>query len=140
MRPRTPPGQHGKISARKTETGQWVARTYYRDQYGKRRDVTARATTKAAAQRRLTAKLENLTNHGATITTLREALDSWLGQHRVAPQTKPTYAAAVERVSKDIGNLQVHEKDSMTRRSYIERRGVADNSAVLQKALYGESL
>lgn len=119
MRPRTPPGQHGKISARKTETGQWVARTYYRDQYGKRRDVTARATTKAAAQRRLTAKLENLTNHGATITTLREALESWLGQHRVAPQTKPTYTAAVERVSKDIGNLQVHELSTPMLYRYI---------------------
>ena len=53
-----------------------------------------------------------------------------------------TVATLIDRAAgSNAASVQLgHEKDSMTRRSYIERRGVADNSAVLQKALYGESL
>lgn len=60
VRPQTPIGHHGVITAKKLDSGRWVARTYFRDQRGMRRDVTARERSKGAAVRKLQVKLESL--------------------------------------------------------------------------------
>lgn len=49
MRPPLPLNTLGEINTRKKENGKWVARAYYRDDTGKRRDMTATGKTKAAA-------------------------------------------------------------------------------------------
>lgn len=56
MRPPLPLNTLGEINTRKKPSGKWVARAYYRDDTGKRRDMTATGKTKAAAANALKEK------------------------------------------------------------------------------------
>ena len=47
-----PIGSHGKIMARRIKPKRWMARVYFRDSAGVRREVTAQGPTRAAAEHR----------------------------------------------------------------------------------------
>jgi len=53
-------GERGEIGHRREGPKKWVARCLYRDSWGERRTLTARATTKAAATTALKTKWHNL--------------------------------------------------------------------------------
>ncbi|NWN87152.1 MAG: tyrosine-type recombinase/integrase [Micrococcaceae bacterium] len=53
-------GERGEIGHRQEGPKRWVARCLYRDSWGERRNLTARATTKAAATSALKTKWHNL--------------------------------------------------------------------------------
>lgn len=80
-----PIGSHGVITVRRLRAKTWRARTYFRDERGVRRDVTAQAATRAAAETKLKLKLSSLpaaVSRDLGALQLREAtaggLDSYL--------------------------------------------------------------
>ena len=109
-----PIGSHGKIMARRIKPKRWMARVYFRDSAGVRREVTAQGPTKAAAEHRVKLKLSNLPVAGAELssaTTLREALDRWVSglDEGLALNTTRNYKLWAERLSRNLGSLQLRE-------------------------------
>lgn len=108
-----PIGAHGVINLRKLRPGVWRARANYRDSRGVRRDVTAQAPTKAAAETKLKAKLATLPAAGAALegsTTLKVALQRWLdGLDGLATNTVRNYTLLAGNLSASIGSLQLRE-------------------------------
>lgn len=105
-----PIGAHGVINLRKLRPGVWRARANYRDSRGVRRDVTAQAPTKAAAETKLKAKLATLPAAGAALegsTTLKVALQRWLdGLDSLATNTVRNYTLLAGNLSAAIGSLR----------------------------------
>lgn len=108
-----PIGSHGKIMARRIKPKRWMARVYFRDSAGVRREVTAQGPTRAAAEHRVKLKLSNLPVAGAELssaTTLREALERWVsGLDGLALNTLRNYTLWAERLSQNLGSLQLRE-------------------------------
>lgn len=108
-----PIGSHGKIMARRIKPKRWMARVYFRDSAGVRREVTAQGPTRAAAEHRVKLKLSNLPVAGAELssaTTLREALDRWVsGLDGLALNTLRNYKLWADRLSQNLGSLQLRE-------------------------------
>lgn len=108
-----PIGSHGKIMARRIKPKRWMARVYFRDSAGVRREVTAHGPTKAAAELKLKSKLAALPASGASLsgtTTLKVALDRWLGGlDGLALNTLRNYKLWAERLSQNLGSLQLRE-------------------------------
>lgn len=109
-----PIGSHGKIMARRIKPKRWMARVYFRDSAGVRREVTAQGPTRAAAEHRVKLKLSNLPVAGAELssaTTLREALDRWVSglDDGLALNTLRNYKLWAERLSRNLGSLQLRE-------------------------------
>ena len=109
-----PIGSHGKIMARRIKPKRWMARVYFRDSAGVRREVTAQGPTKAAAEHRVKLKLSNLPVAGAELssaTTLREALERWVSglDDGLALNTLRNYKLWAERLSQNLGSLQLRE-------------------------------
>lgn len=109
-----PIGSHGKIMARRIKPKRWMARVYFRDSAGVRREVTAQGPTRAAAEHRVKLKLSNLPVAGAELssaTTLREALDRWVSglDEGLALNTTRNYKLWAERLSRNLGSLQLRE-------------------------------
>ena len=109
-----PIGSHGKIMARRLKPKCWMARVYFRDSAGVRREVTAQGPTRAAAEHRVKLKLSNLPVAGAELssaTTLREALERWVSglDDGLALNTLRNYKLWAERLSQNLGSLQLRE-------------------------------
>ena len=109
-----PIGSHGKIMARRLKPKRWMARVYFRDSAGVRREVTAQGPTRAAAEHRVKLKLSNLPVAGAELssaTTLREALERWVSglDDGLALNTLRNYKLWAERLSQNLGSLQLRE-------------------------------
>lgn len=109
-----PIGSHGKIMARRIKPKRWMARVYFRDSAGVRREVTAQGPTRAAAEHRVKLKLSNLPVAGAELssaTTLREALERWVSglDEGLALNTLRNYKLWAERLSRNLGSLQLRE-------------------------------
>jgi integrase family protein len=99
--------------ARRIKPKRWMARVYFRDSAGVRREVTAQGPTRAAAEHRVKLKLSNLPVAGAELssaTTLREALERWVsGLDGLALNTLRNYTLWAERLSQNLGSLQLRE-------------------------------
>lgn len=109
-----PIGSHGKIMARRIKPKRWMARVYFRDSAGVRREVTAQGPTRAAAEHRVKLKLSNLPVAGAELssaTTLREALERWVSglDDGLALNTLRNYKLWAERLSQNLGSLLLRE-------------------------------
>ena len=98
MRPPLPLGVHGEINTRKKENGKWVARTYYRDDTGKRRDITATGKTKAAATLALKEKIATYQpiEQATADMRLRDFTDRWYQEY------KKTVSENTARISENI--------------------------------------
>lgn len=119
-----PIGSHGKIMARRIKPKRWMARVYFRDSAGVRREVTAQGPTKAAAEHRVKLKLSNLPVAGAELssaTTLREALERWVSglDDGLALNTLRNYKLWAERLSQNLGSLQLRELTAGTLDAYL---------------------
>jgi len=118
-----PIGAHGKIMARRIKPKRWMARVYFRDSAGVRREVTAQGPTRAAAEHRVKLKLSNLPVAGAELssaTTLREALERWVsGLDGLALNTLRNYTLWAERLSQNLGSLQLRELTAGTLDAYL---------------------
>lgn len=114
-RPRTPIGSWGTISLRRSSTGQWRARTRYRDQDGHLRQVTASGTSKSRAQRQLQDKLQQRyrASEGSNLTsksTLTQLIDYYLERIEIKPQTLYKYQTTTNKhINPTIGNLLLEE-------------------------------
>lgn len=119
-----PIGSHGKIMARRIKPKRWMARVYFRDSAGVRREVTAQGPTRAAAEHRVKLKLSNLPVAGAELssaTTLREALERWVSGlgDGLALNTRRNYKLWAERLSQNLGSLQLRELTAGTLDAYL---------------------
>lgn len=119
-----PIGSHGKIMARRIKPKRWMARVYFRDSAGVRREVTAQGPTRAAAEHRVKLKLSNLPVAGAELssaTTLREALERWVSglDDGLALNTLRNYKLWAERLSQNLGSLQLRELTAGTLDAYL---------------------
>lgn len=124
VRPQTPIGHHGVITAKKLDSGRWVARTYFRDQRGMRRDVTARERSKGAAVRKLQVKLESLPALGvgrfSSSSRLGEVLDWWLDRWEGAEQTRYNLGVSVRALKRNLGHFQLFELSVPVVVDYLE--------------------
>lgn len=105
-----PIGSHGVITVRRLRAKTWRARTYFRDERGVRRDVTAQAATRAAAETKLKLKLASLPAAGQSVNasmTIGEAAERWLAglDNSLAKNTVRNYRLLVAAVSRDLGAL-----------------------------------
>lgn len=118
-----PIGTHGVINLTRIRPKVWRARTNYRDARGVRRNVTAQAPTKAAAEHKLKTKLAALPVAGAALsgsTTLKVALDRWLeGLDGLATNTMRNYSLWAGQASTALGSLQLRELTAGTLDAYL---------------------
>ena len=118
-----PIGTHGVINLTRIRPKVWRARTNYRDARGVRRNVTAQAPTKAAAEHKLKTKLAALPAAGAALsgsTTLKTALDRWLdGLDGLAQNTLRNYGLWAGQASTALGSLQLRELTAGTLDAYL---------------------
>ena len=118
-----PIGSHGKIMARRIKPKRWMARVYFRDSAGVRREVTAQGPTKAAAELKLKSKLAALPASGASLsgtTTLKVALDRWLGGlDGLAQNTLRNYTLWAGQVAGALGSLRLNEVTAGHLDSYL---------------------
>lgn len=119
-----PIGAHGKIMARRIKPKRWMARVYFRDSAGVRREVTAQGPTRAAAEHRVKLKLSNLPVAGAELssaTTLREALERWVSglDDGLALNTLRNYKLWVGQVAGALGSLRLKEVTAGRLDSYL---------------------
>lgn len=118
-----PIGTHGVINLTRIRPKVWRARTNYRDARGVRRNVTAQAPTKAAAEHKLKTKLAALPAAGAALsgsTTLKVALDRWLdGLDGLASNTVRNYSLWAGQASTALGSLQLRELTAGTLDAYL---------------------
>lgn len=119
-----PIGSHGKIMARRIKPKRWMARVYFRDSAGVRREVTAQGPTRAAAEHRVKLKLSNLPVAGAELssaTTLREALERWVSglDDGLALNTLRNYKLWVGQVAGALGSLRLKEVTAGRIDSYL---------------------
>ena len=118
-----PIGTHGAINLARIQPKVWRARASYRDYRGVRRDVTAQAPTKAAAELKLKAKLAALPAAGAALsgsTTLKIALQRWLdGLDGLASNTMRNYTLWASHASTALGSLQLRELTAGTIDGYL---------------------
>ena len=118
-----PIGSHGVINLTRIQPKVWRARTNYRDARGVRRNVTAQAPTKAAAELKLKAKLAALPAAGVALsgsTTLKIALQRWLdGLDGLASNTMRNYTLWASRASTALGSLQLRELTAGTIDGYL---------------------
>lgn len=116
-RPRTPIGTHGEINLVQIEPAKWRARTRYRYQDGKLRQIERIATTKAKAENALKAALVDIEiEQGGAITSSMKlgTLGKKFLQSRKelgrSEGTIETYGYAVEvHIAKHIGDLTIAE-------------------------------
>lgn len=114
-------GEHGRITVL-GELGNYRARTYIRDNDGKRRNIEARGSSKAKAETALKAKIRNRTTpttNGGTITretTIRETVQAWLTtiteRGTLAKSSLETYRNNAQHItghSSTIGGLKLRE-------------------------------
>ncbi len=113
MRPPLPPGTHGEIMTTKQPNGKWKARAYYRDDTGRRRDITTTAPTKAAATNRLK---EKIANHQPTETTLAQTklitfTEQWFDQYTktVGYSAQRQTRSIINNHIKPVGNKRLNE-------------------------------
>lgn len=119
-----PIGSHGVITVRRLRAKTWRARTYFRDERGVRRDVTAQAATRAAAETKLKLKLASLPAAGQSVNasmTIGEAAERWLAglDNSLAKNTVRNYRLLVAAVSRDLGALQLREATAGGLDSYL---------------------
>lgn len=134
-RPPTPLGTHGDFSYRELPGEKWEARTRYRGQNGKYREVRARGKSRNAAANALREKLnsaevqdaENLT----ATSTIQVVCDHWLLQHDgVRGQTKDTYNRVIRKhIAPVIGDVRLNEITPLMLDKYLRglSPGVAQN-------------
>lgn len=105
-----PIGSHGVITVRRLRAKTWRARTYFRDERGVRRDVTAQAATRAAAGQSVNASM-----------TISEAAERWLAglDSSLAKNTVRNYRLLAAAVSRDLGALQLREATAGGLDSYL---------------------
>lgn len=142
-----PIGTHGVINLTRIRPKVWRARASYRDHRGVRRDVTAQAPTKAAAELKLKAKLAALPAAGAVLsgsTTLKIALQRWLdGLDGLATNTVRNYTLWSSRVATHLGSLQLRELTAGTIDGYlstIETSSVRYNQRLVLKMALDEAV
>lgn len=112
MRPPLPIGTYGEINTRRLPTGKWVARAYYRDDTGKRRDITARGKNKAAATRALKTKISEHQQAGFTGDTwLRDFAQAWLTDYKktVSEGSATVFERTVKNYITPAGNIRLRE-------------------------------
>lgn len=119
-----PIGAHGVITVRRLRVKTWRARTYFRDERGVRRDVTAQAATRAAAETKLKLKLSSLPAAGQSVNasiTISEAAERWLGglDSSLSTNTVRNYRLLAAAVSRDLGSLQLREATAGGLDSYL---------------------
>lgn len=118
-----PIGSHGVINLTRIQPKVWRARTNYRDARGVRRNVTAQAPTKAAAEHKLKTKLAALPAAGAALsgsTTLKVALQRWLdGLDGLATNTTRNYGLWAGQAATALGSLQLRELTAGTLDAYL---------------------
>ena len=118
-----PIGSHGVINLTRIRPKVWRARTNYRDARGVRRNITAQAPTKAAAEHKLKTKLAALPAAGAALsgsTTLKTALGRWLdGLDGLATNTMRNYSLWAGQASTALGSLQLRELTAGTLDAYL---------------------
>lgn len=113
MRPPLPLGAHGEINTRKKENNKWVARTYYRDDTGKRRDITATGKTKAAATFALKEKIATYQpiEQATADMRLRDFTDRWYQEYRkgVSENTARISEGIIRNNISPIGEIRLRE-------------------------------
>lgn len=114
-RPRTPISSHGAISTVEVAPGRWRARTRYRFEDGKLRQVERFAATKAKAVASLKSAAANLVVAGGVETRretkLSDLADRFLASKAdLAPRSIDAYTHSIEKVIKPrIGDVAVSE-------------------------------
>ena len=118
-----PIGTHGVINLARIRPKVWRARASYRDYRGVRRDVTAQAPTRAAAELKLKTKLAALPAAGSALsgsTTLKIALQRWLdGLDGLASNTVRNYTLWAGQAATHLGSLQLRELTAGTIDGYL---------------------
>ena len=118
-----PIGTHGVINLTRIQPKVWRARTNYRDARGVRRNITAQAPTKAAAEHKLKTKLAALPAAGAALsgsTTLKVSLQRWLdGLDGLATNTTRNYGLWAGQAATALGSLQLRELTAGTLDAYL---------------------
>ncbi|MFW0183814.1 tyrosine-type recombinase/integrase [Rothia sp. CCM 9417] len=113
MRPPLPIGAHGEISAVKIANGKWRARAYYRDTTGKRRDITANATSKAAAVNKLREKIAAYQPVEETTATMRlkDFTQIWLKDYKktVTFNTFRQTSLIIKNFIEPVGQIRLNE-------------------------------
>lgn len=116
-RPRLKAGTFGDIGLKEVAPEKWVARVYYRDNMGKRREATRTGHTKNKAKNNLKSYIANDLNlnleagseqRGLTIRELGENFIKAKEAARRAPRTLDSYRHAVTKIiAPGIGDLTV---------------------------------
>lgn len=126
-RPRTPIASHGAVSVVEVEPGRWRARTRYRFEDGRLRQVERFAPTKAKAVTALKRALTSLSaSTGSDVrreTTLADLADRFLASKADrAPRTVDTYRQTIEyHVKPSLGGVTVAEATSERLERFLGR-------------------
>jgi integrase len=125
-RPRTPLSSYGKIHAIEVEPGKWRARTRYRFESGKLRQVERFAPSRAKAEAALRKALTTL-QEATSVDVKRETRIRDLGERFLvekagrAPRTVETYTRSVRKVIVPrIGDLAVSEATSERLQRFLD--------------------
>lgn len=138
-RPRLPIGAHGKITLEKLDAGKWRARTLYRFDDGKRRQVERTAPTKAKAENALLealTKIQTPAAHGATMKgamTVSELADAYMvaqEKAKLSPNTLRAYRQYLKPVNARLGALLVSQVKTMRVQSFMDEVSVTNGAGM----------
>lgn len=123
-RPRLPIGAHGEINLDKLPTGKWRARTLYRFDDGKRRQVERTAKTKAAAENALKSALVNIeTPQPRAEMTVSDLIATYLETQekaKLSPNTLKSYRAYCKNVEAGLGAQIVKHVKTMRIQKFLD--------------------
>jgi integrase len=128
-RPRTPIGAHGTINVQEVAPRKWRARTLFRFDDGKRRQVERFGATRSKAEIALKDALTTIevpsSGQIARTTTIAVLADAYLAQKRHAgraPRTVQTYEYTIEtHIKPRLGQLHVSEASTMRIQQFIDQ-------------------
>ncbi|TFC55365.1 site-specific integrase [Cryobacterium sp. TMT2-17-1] len=131
-RPRNPVGTHGVVNAREVESGKWRARTLYRFEDGRRRQVERFAASESRARHALKVALTTIETPSHLAITKRTKLadlaEAYLqlkAETGRAPRTLSTYRHNADTIIKPrIGQLTVGEATTMRLQTFITDVGI----------------
>lgn len=123
-RPRLPIGAHGEINLDQIAPGKWRARTLYRFEDGKRRQVERTAKTKAAAENRLKSALVDIeTPQPRAEMTVSDLIAEYLEAQKKAklsPNTLKAYRAYCKNVEAGLGAHLVKQVKTMRVQKFLD--------------------
>lgn len=146
-RQRMEPGEHGKITTKACGGGLVEARTYVRDEDGRRRQVRRTGRSAEAAERALKKHLKVRTTpvEGQLVTeatTLSELFDVWItvkvSEGELKPQSVTTYRQAWSAYGENqLGALRIRELQTAKADRYLKGMTSRSGAVTLRKVLKG---